>query len=129
MIQRPNAVGLILCESVLIEEGTNSVTLLRCFDRLAARTFPTPPRQFTVFAVLTDGLGPVRLSVNVNRLETDEEIHAQNWRTEFREPLAQVRLPLKIHPCSFPEPGRYDIVLYAEGEAIARVVLTVAAMR
>ena len=54
MIQRPNAVGLLLCEDVLVEEATRTVTLIRSFDRLVAKTFPTPAKRFIVYAILTD---------------------------------------------------------------------------
>ena len=125
MIQRPNAVGLVLCEDVLIEQGTGSVTLLRCFDRLVAKTFPTPPKRFTACTVLTDGLGQVNLYLSVRRLETEEEIYARDLQVTFRDPLAQVRVAFRIGSCAFPSAGRYEFLLSVENESIAQCVLTV----
>jgi hypothetical protein len=63
MIQRPNAVCLWVCEDVLVEEGTKSLTLMRGFSRLRFSSFPSPPVNFTVCAALRDGLGPVTLAL------------------------------------------------------------------
>lgn len=40
MIQRPVVVGLVLCEQVIIEEGTRNVTLINCFNKRTQTTSP-----------------------------------------------------------------------------------------
>lgn len=45
MVQRPNAVGLILCEQVVLEEGTRNATLVNSMTRLRSKTFPSPPQR------------------------------------------------------------------------------------
>jgi hypothetical protein len=40
MTQRPVAVGLLLCEQVIIEEGTRNVTPVNCFSPRAVERFP-----------------------------------------------------------------------------------------
>jgi hypothetical protein len=43
MSQRPNAVPLILCKDVIIEEGTRSLTLVKTFRRLHVGSVPSSP--------------------------------------------------------------------------------------
>ena len=43
MSQRPVVVGLLLCESLIVEEGTHNVTLVNCFSKRKAKRFPSEP--------------------------------------------------------------------------------------
>ena len=61
MIQRPSAVRLTLCQVVIVEEQTRNVTPVNGFSRLAVEKLPSDPHEFIVFAILTDGLGPMTL--------------------------------------------------------------------
>jgi hypothetical protein len=75
MIQRPNAVGLFLCQQAVVEERTRNSSLVNRFRQLSCASFPSPPRDFVVCALLTDGLGDMLLSLNLSRLDTFEEIY------------------------------------------------------
>ena len=44
MVQRPNAVGLTLCQLVIVEEATENVTLANSFQTMDVDTFPAPGR-------------------------------------------------------------------------------------
>jgi hypothetical protein len=57
MIPRPIALGLTICEKIIVEEKTRNVTLVSCFSKLIVEGFPSPSQRFAVYAVLTDGLG------------------------------------------------------------------------
>jgi hypothetical protein len=124
MIQRPSAVPLVLCKDVLIEHNTKSPSLLRCFTKLVERTFPTSARSFWIYAVLTDGIGTVPLSLRITRLDTMEEVYDWNWQTSLPDPLRIIKLPIHIGSCSFPAPTRYEVVLRAVEEPIATAVMT-----
>ena len=40
MSQRPLVVGLLLCESLIVEEGTHNVTLVNCFTNEKGEAIP-----------------------------------------------------------------------------------------
>ena len=122
MIQRPNAVGLILCQLAIIEEGTKHVTLVNTFRRLKQTVFPTPALKFIVHAVLADGLGPITLSLAINRLDVLEEMEVRVGEINFNDPLVEQRLLIRLSAVHFPEPGRYEISLLANGEEVAQCV-------
>ena len=119
VIQRPSAVGLLLCRSTIIEQGTKHVTLVNSFQRLALPRFPFAP-SFSAYTVLTDGLGDMRLSLIVSRCDTMEEIYTRTLRMAFRNPLPHVPIYWQIRSCSFPLPGRYQFVLTANGDIITQ---------
>ena len=58
----PSSVGLFLCERTITEEHTHNLTAVNQFSRWRVETFPSPPQRFSVFALLTGGLGNVKLT-------------------------------------------------------------------
>jgi hypothetical protein len=116
MVPTPIALGLTLCEKVIVEEATRNITLVNCFSRLRAAAFPFQPVPFSVCAALTDAHGAGTIHVTVTRLETDEVIHDWQAPATFPDRFAVVRVRFRINDCSFPAPGRYQIMLSVNGE-------------
>jgi hypothetical protein len=125
MIQRPNAFGLWLCEDVLVEEHSKSITLIRAFDRLRVRAFPSRPVDFIAYAVLTDGLGPMTLTLGVSHADTLDEIYYRRAPLTLTDPLATTRIRFRVRSCSFPTPGRYEISRRADEELITYCLVNV----
>lgn len=121
-----STVGLLLCENVIVEEKTRNATLVNTFIRREQKAFPTPPQEFMVFALLTDGLGVMTLSLVIARLDTLEELIAIPKKVEFPNPINDYRLRIRLPQVVFPEPGRYQITLLANGEWVAHCVLNLA---
>jgi hypothetical protein len=117
-MQRPSALGLMLCDHVVFEHGTLKPTLVGIFTTLASEPFPSVPRPIDVFAALTDGLGRMVLDLVVTRLEDDQQISAQSVEQEFRDPLQVVNVCFRFRSLSFPAPGQYLFQLLAEGEPV-----------
>jgi hypothetical protein len=117
-MQRPSALGLMLCDQVIIERDTNKPTLVGVFKGLGCSQFPSTPRPMEVFAILTDGQGLINLDIVVIRLETDERTAARRIVQEFPTPLDEVDVRFRLRTLSFPAPGTYLFELQADGEAI-----------
>jgi hypothetical protein len=126
MVPPPIALGLTLCEKVIVEEGTKNVTLVSTFTKLRVDQFPTGPQRFVVFAVLTDGLGDGTIELVITRLETDEAIYTYRNRLRFPDRLTEVRVLMRVNECSFPAPGRYQFTLLIDGDWLAQCHLQVA---
>lgn len=125
MVQRPNAVGLLLCRMVIVEEATRNVTLANSFQRLGVDSFPSPPTPFFAYTVLTDGLGDMRLDLVVSQCDTLDRIYLRSFKITMNDPLRQLRVWWRIRSCSFPVAGRYEFGLQADGELITQSVLEV----
>src|ERR1700730_6768416 len=126
VIQLPSCVGLVLCQSVIIEEKTRNITLVNSFKRLEVNEFPSPAVPFAVYAILTDGLGKVTLDLSVLRTDTLDEIYAKSVVINFSNPLRQLRVWWRIQSCSFPVPGPYQFGLLANRDLITQSTLEVA---
>lgn len=119
MIQRPEAIGLALCEQVIIEEKTHNITLVNSMSHLRVREIPSEPYRFVVYARLTDGLGDGKIRLEVARLDTLDEILVKEIPAAFPNPLQEVRL-ISRASLSFPVEGRYQISLLADGVIITQ---------
>jgi hypothetical protein len=99
------AVGLTLCEKRIVDEGTGNVTLVNCFRKYRAPQLPLVLPELFAHAWLIDGLGECTLRLNVTRLDTLEELFAQEQRIRFPDPLRITRLYTRVGPLRFPVAG------------------------
>jgi hypothetical protein len=119
MIPPPSAIGLTLCDYVILEEGTRKISLVGSFTGLQVLGFPSVPQRFSVFAVLTDGMGDGTIELAVTQLETDQEIYSVRRSVHFPDRFMEVRVLFRVGQCSFPVPGTYLFTLLVDGDWIA----------
>lgn len=120
MKQIPVAIGLLLCEQIIVEERTRNVMPVNCFTRRAVDRFPSVPFPFVSYSIITDGQGDVALSLAIQRLDTLEDVYRRRLAVRFVNPLLEARCVFRIRDCSFPIPGGYLVSLFADGELIAQ---------
>ena len=75
MLQRPMAIGLTVCEQVIVEEKTHNITMVNCFRRLSLRNSPSSPQRLAIHTILTDGHGTGKIRLHLVRLNTLEDIY------------------------------------------------------
>jgi len=125
MKQKPLSIGLLLCETDLIEEGSRNASLVNCFSSRTVKQIPSEPISFVIYAFLTDGIGDISLEVIIQRLDTLEEVANRSLLVHFKDPLYNARVRLRVKDFSFPVAGSYQVMLLAEGEMIAQRKLAV----
>lgn len=119
MSQTPVAVGLLVCEQLIVEEKTKNITAVNCFSRRIVPEIPPEPFSFAIYAVLTDGLGTMTVRVVISRLDTDEDIYQRSLSFHFANPLQEIRCLLRVGDCSFPIAGAYQVSLFVDRELVA----------
>lgn len=92
---RPVARGLFLCEHVQLPPDSKNYSLSNCFNGLRVPKFPSPPFDFNVFAVLTGGLGVVRIWLIVSRLQDNSTIYSRQFPVKFIDRVAEVRFSVR----------------------------------
>src|SRR5207302_8541885 len=121
MIARPVALGLTLCDYVIVEERTKKASLIGTFTQISATQFPVVAQPFSVFAVLTDGFGDAAVvELVVMRLDTGEDIYRYRSQLRFPDKLAEVSVLFRLRQCSFPAAGIYQFTLVVDGERVAQ---------
>jgi hypothetical protein len=119
MIPPPVALGLFLCDQVIVERGTNRASLIGTITSLEGQAFPFVPLPFCVFAVLTGSKGEGVATLTVTQLETDEEVYSVTRRVEFPDRFAEGRLLFRLADCSFPRPGIYVFTITVDNDWVA----------
>ena len=120
MSPTPTAVGMHLCDQLIVEETTRKVSLFGCFTALTAGSFPTLSAPFCVFASLTDGNGLGAVELDVVRADTGEGIYRRTRQIRFSSRIQVVEYGWRIPGIVFPHPGRYYFSLRVDGEWVAQ---------
>jgi hypothetical protein len=125
----PLAQAFVVCREIIEDCLSHEFVLVRPFSDIRAAAFPL---QFplAVYVHLTGGHGAYELQL---QLRDGEERPLWGWRAprsiRLADPLAQQRVTLYDAVLGFPRPGRYFLVLLANGEELARHALQVLPIR
>ena len=114
----PVAIGLVLCEQVIVDVASRNVTPVNCFARLPLGEFPTTA-SFHIVAWLADGLGEMPIEVIVRKLDSKDEVFRLERIMQFDDLLTDMRFTARIRDCPFPVAGYYEVVLNVDGEFVA----------
>jgi hypothetical protein len=125
MKQLPVAVGLLLCEQVIIEKGTDNITLVNCFRERRAKQIPSEPLSFVIYAILTNGLGDIAVTVAIQDLDDFRDVARFTKVCRFTDPFGEFRCTLNINNIVFPAVGAYQVLLLADGKFVAHRRFTV----
>src|SRR5947199_10311108 len=105
MAPAPAAIGLTLCDYVIVEQGTNKISIIGSFTRLRLSPFPAIASPFSVCALLTGGLGDITMELKVTRLDTGAETAVHRKQLHFPNKLAEVLYRPRLPKVVFPVPG------------------------
>jgi hypothetical protein len=117
-MQRPSALGLFLCDQVILDHETLKPSLIGIFTIINGSRFPVTHGPFEVFSVLTDGQGQVVLELILTCLTTDKRILSRKLLGEFLTPLHTLNVRFRLGAITLPNPGTYLFELHADGEPV-----------
>lgn len=116
MFPTPLSIGLTICRSVIIEEGTRDLTIVGSFFGFLGTEFPFTPAPFRVISSLVGGHGEGELVLTITQLRTDDELFAIHRGISFVDRFTEVCVMFRFSNCEFPEPGAYMMTLLMDGE-------------
>jgi hypothetical protein len=118
MTPDPTALALMLCEQVIVDLHSHNPSLVGIFTGLAVEDFPSEAQRFSVFAALTDAQGLGRVEVRCIRLDTGDQVYAQQYPIEFPDRATVVNV--RLRHVRFPVKGAYDFLLLVDGHLISQ---------
>ena len=122
----PVVVGLTLCEQIDVDRQTNKVSLEGLFQTLHFPAFPSSPQGFTIYAILTDGVGEGTMNLSISRSDTGEVIYRYSkWFAVPTGRLLQLNLEIPVKRCVFPSPGLYLLTLDFDDTVVTERSLSV----
>lgn len=126
----PMPVAFIICDQVIRDSCSGKWTSVGIFDRIfCAGPFPAIQHQIGIYFRITDAVGEYSLVLDVGRLtpngyETSTKTDGLTMRIKDR--TIQADFGINLQGVAFPEPGRYQLRLLANGDLIGDWALHVA---
>jgi hypothetical protein len=119
----PLAQAFVVCRDIIEDCRSHDFVLIAPFSAAHAVSFPCSFRM-SIYAHLTCGHGTYALRLEL-RNGDDQVLWAWDCPQAIRldNPLAQHRFTLYDAVLEFPEPGKYDLVMLANGAELARHAL------
>src|SRR5438105_4799763 len=124
---KPLCKTFMVCRRIVMDQYTKEHVLIAPLFQVYTSTFPLIA-DVSIFVRLTEGNGVYHLELQLQTLEGDIV-----WRDglepalEVRDPLAIGLLDLQHRRIYVPKPGKYELVLFANGDEIFRDLLSVLA--
>lgn len=125
MFPKPIAFGLTFCDTVIVEKGTDKLSLIGCFDQLGVDGFPSEPQAFWVVAALARGWKGGKIKLMVSHLESQILVSSNEGQIYFPDRSQVVYFRPHLKRLRFPAPGRYLFTLWVDDELIAERALHV----
>ena len=121
----PSVLAVLLCDVIIVEQGTGKKSLIGLFETLNVSSFPAV-QKVGLFARLTDMEGHYHFAVRIVRLDGDKEELMAGAELEYKadDRLAILDIALNLPPVPFIGAGRYEFQLFADGIYIGRAALT-----
>jgi hypothetical protein len=124
----PVVKAFLVCDAVIHEAGTDKKSCIGIFHRIHARAFPARHGLLAIYANLTDAQGEYTFRLTLSRLRDGREIGGgATPPIRIPDPLHTAELAFRLQDLVFPEPGKYEFILHANGEPIARKEIAVLA--
>lgn len=119
MVPRPVAIGLTLCDQVIVDERTKKPSLIGSFTGIAVDNFPSDPQRFSVCASLTGTSGSGRIELRVIQLATGDEVYRQYGGLSLGDRTDIVNVFFRLRRIRFPAPGFYLFQLLVDDDLIS----------
>lgn len=124
-IPPPQVQAFLVCQQIFEDRRTKKCILVAPFGGISLSQFPAAFRM-SLYADLYGGHGSYALALELRDAELDV---VWGWRwpkpIEHNDPLEPHHVILHDLVIPFAGPGRYDLVLLANGQDVARVGLQV----
>ena len=114
---KPKCLAMLLCDYVILDAETRNKSLIGIFNRINASKFPVRHDRMHVFVALTDGHGEYTASLKVKN-SAGEEVLSLGGKVDMKDPLGVAELNFAIRGMVIPEPGRYFVEFYCDGEIL-----------
>lgn len=117
----PSVVAMLVCDQVIMEYGTGKKSLIGIFENINAAVFPAPTR-LGIYAKLVDAEGDYKFLLRLVNLKDESKVAEilADGKGIRREGAAELILNAGL---VFPEPGKYELQLYANDAFLHRITM------
>jgi|ERR1043165_2861325 hypothetical protein len=122
----PRCKAILLCEKILVEPRTKRLSLINVFRSLQLTVVPGQTAPMVVYVQLVDGIGRYDITLQIRDLAQDRIIgKGRGLKVFFPDPLSVHEVTLRIPPLPISHSGKYDVIVFANGQEIDRQQFTI----
>lgn len=118
--EEPTCLAILLCDDVYRDERTKKLVIVGTFNQVSSRVFPCAHQRMRVLFTLTNAKGDYDLALTIEHEKTGHEILGIKGKATLKDPLQISDFDVGIENLVLPEPGKYWVILKADGELIAQ---------
>ena len=120
--QTPQALTMMLCDSVWRDPSTGKTFIQGGFTALTAPEFPCALSKFSAYVALTQIRSTVAINLRLVLLSEDgsdpKDVSSAQAKVDSSDPLAVAEGEFLFQDVVFERPGEYRIVLECDGEPL-----------
>ena len=126
----PKINAMLICDSVIIEAGTNKKSLIGIFENINAFKFPCMHHFLAVYVKLTETKGSYRFRLELVNLKRDVIIGKEEIPQPINidNPLDTHELIFNLSGLKFESPGKYEFRIFANDEVFGQKTFLVREM-
>jgi hypothetical protein len=118
----PSVVAMLICERVIVEQGTGAKSLIGVFENLNSPFFPAPT-HISLYAKLLDADGHYNFLVRLVSLLDEMEIVKTEAPNVVAKPPNATEIVINFAGLPLPSPGKYEFQLWADGIFLHRATM------
>ena len=113
---------MLVCDQVIVDQGTQKKSLIGIFENVNAVQFPTP-LNCAVYARIADAEGHYKFRLRLVSLKDESLLGQVDFEGDVKTQAEPAELALHLAGLLLPEPGKYEIQLYANDVFLARTTI------
>jgi hypothetical protein len=117
---KPSVSALLVCDTVIEDKATNKKSLIGAFTDIWAPSFPCVQQKMGIYFCLTDAEGDYDLVIRLIKADSEMKLVEAGFSVQIVDRLSIYDFGLNLPIVQFPDPGRYEVQLFANKEFLGR---------
>jgi hypothetical protein len=115
----PQALALVICDTVIDDRTTGKKTLVGIFNNIASQKVPVRHPELHVFVSLTDGNGVYGAKLECRHRDSGEKVFELKGDIRFDDPNGVVELNFALHGIVFSKFGMHSFDFYCDDKIVS----------
>lgn len=118
----PSVVAMLVCDQVIVEQGTGKKSLIGIFENINSPVFPTAIK-LGVYAKLVDAEGDYAVLIRLVNLKDESRLADIRAEAKGIKREGAAEIVVNIAGIVVPAPGKYEFQLFANDAFLHRVTM------
>lgn len=117
----PVPIAALLCDQVIVDQGSSKKTLVGVFDKIFIGKFPTDYRPASLYIKLIDAEGEYDVKIQYVRVNNQEILGNASGKMIAQNRNQAMEIVFPLPPLAIPVEGQYELQLWMNNKYVHRV--------